>query len=101
MRSEMPYSPRFARLAPNVLVSTHVDPDREVGVVHRTHDVGAGDVEDLVAALVALEVVELQVVGLQHRAHGAVGDDDAGGERTTQGGNPVGSTAGAVMMSPA
>ena len=41
-------------------------------------DVGAGDVEDLVAALEAGEVVEDQVGcgGLQHGAHGAVGDDD-------------------------
>ena len=51
----------------------------------RAHDVGAGDVEDLVAALVALEVVERQVVLLQHRAHRAVRDDDALGKRLAQG----------------
>ncbi len=38
---------------------------------------GAGDVEDFVAALVPLEVGEGQVVLLQHRAHRAVGDEDA------------------------
>ena len=57
-----------------------VDADLEVGVVHRADDVGPGDVEDLVAALVALEVVEGGVGGLQHGAHGAVGDDDALGQ---------------------
>ena len=42
------------------------------------HDVGARHVEDLVAALVALEVVvDVEVVGLQHRARRAVGDDHA------------------------
>ena len=63
-----------------------VDADREVGVVDGADDVGPGDVEDLVAALVALEVVERGVGRLQHRAHGAVGDDDALGEGTREGG---------------
>ncbi|MFN8146942.1 MAG: PAC2 family protein [Candidatus Nanopelagicales bacterium] len=62
-----------------------VDPDREVGVVDGPDDVGARDVEDLVAALEVAEVVEGQVVGLQHRAHRAVGDDDARGERAAEG----------------
>ena len=57
-----------------------VDPDREVGVVDRPDDIGPGDVEDLVAALVPLEIVQGQVMCLQHRAHRAVGDDDSGGE---------------------
>ncbi len=35
-----------------------VDADVEVGRVHSRHDVGPGDVEDLVAALEALEVVQ-------------------------------------------
>ena len=86
MRSEMPYSPRLAKLAPNVLVLDAVGADREVGVVDRAYDVGAGDVEDLVAALEALEVVQGQVVLLEHGAHRAVGDDDALGERAAQGG---------------
>jgi hypothetical protein len=51
-----------------------------VGLVDRADDVGSCDVEDLVAALVTLEVVQAGVLGLQHRAHGAVGDDDPLGE---------------------
>ena len=39
-------------------------------------DVGPRDVEDLVAALVALEVVEAQIVRLEHGAHRAVGNHD-------------------------
>jgi hypothetical protein len=57
-----------------------VDADREVGLVHRADDVGPGDVEDLVAPLVSLEVVEGGVGRLQHGPHGAVGDDDTLGE---------------------
>ena len=66
-----------------------VDADVEVGLVHRADDVDPADAEDLVAALVALVVVEagaLAVVGgLQHRAHGAVGDHDALGQGRSQG----------------
>ena len=61
-----------------------VDADGEVGVVHGAHDVGTGDVEDLVAALVALEVVERGVGRLEHRAHGAIRHDDALGEGTAK-----------------
>ena len=50
----------------------------------RPHDVGPGHVEDLVAALVALEVVQRRVPGLQHRAHGPVGDDDPLGAGSTE-----------------
>ena len=57
-----------------------VDADREVRLVDAADDVRPGDVEDLVAALVALEVVQRGVCGLQHRAHRAVGDDDAFGQ---------------------
>ena len=53
-------------------------------------DVGPGDVEDLVAALVPLEVVEGEVAGLQHRAHRAVGDDDAAAQGSAQGGGGIG-----------
>jgi hypothetical protein len=55
--------------------------DREVRVVDAADDVGPRDVEDLVAALEALEVLlDAQAAtgvlgGLQHGAHGAVGDD--------------------------
>ncbi len=54
-----------------------VDARLEVGAVDRLEDVGAADVEDLVAALVLLEVLEGRVELLQHRAHRAVGDHDA------------------------
>ena len=58
-----------------------VHADVEVGLVHGPDDVGPRDVEDLVAALVALEVVERGVLTLQHGAHRAVGHDDALGQR--------------------
>ncbi|GAA3063196.1 hypothetical protein GCM10020000_53200 [Streptomyces olivoverticillatus] len=61
-----------------------VDARREVRLVDRPDDVRARDVEDLVAALVPLEVVKGGVLVLEHGAHGAVGDDDAGGERGAQ-----------------
>ena len=52
-----------------------VDAHLEVGVVDRPDDVGPGDVEDLVAPLVPLEVVERGVSCLEHGAHGAVGHE--------------------------
>ena len=58
-----------------------VDAHLEVGVVDAADDVRPGDVEDLVAALVALEVVHRGVGRLEHRAHRAVGDEDTLGER--------------------
>jgi hypothetical protein len=54
-----------------------VDAGVEVGLVHGAHDVGTGDVEDLVAALVPLEVVQGGVLRLKHRPHRPVGHDDA------------------------
>ena len=57
-----------------------VDARVEVGLVHAADDVRPGDVEDLVAALVTLEVVHRGVLGLQHGPHRPVGDDDAGGQ---------------------
>ena len=63
-----------------------VAPDGEVGVVDAADDVGPGDVENLVAAFVALEVVECQPGGLQHRPHRAIGDDDAFMEGSKQAG---------------
>ncbi len=48
------------------------------------YDVGAGDVEDLVAPVQAVEVVERQVVLLQHRAHRSVRHDDSLRERSTK-----------------
>ena len=61
-----------------------VDADREVRVVDRADHVGAADVEDLVAALELLVVLERRVVLLQQRAHRAVGDDDPGAQRVEQ-----------------
>ncbi len=55
-----------------------VDADREVLVVDRADHVGARDVEDLVAALELEVVLERRLVPLQHRAHRAVRDHDAG-----------------------
>ena len=78
IRSAMPYSPRLPRLAPNVLVSTQSAPAARYASWMPRHDVGPGDVEDLVAALVTLEVVEGGVGRLQHRAHRAVGDRGSG-----------------------
>ncbi len=57
-----------------------VDADVEVGPVDARDHVGPGGVEDLVAALVALEVVETEVGGLDHGAHGAVRDDHTLGQ---------------------
>ena len=42
-----------------------------------THDVGAGEVQDLVAALELLEVLQRQVMALQHGAHRPISDHDA------------------------
>ena len=65
-----------------------VDADLEVGVVDGPHHVGPGHVEDLVAALELVEVVQRQVVGLQHRAHRPVADDDTSGQLAAQVGHP-------------
>ena len=85
MRSGMSYSASAAWFAPKVLVSTQSTPDVEVRGVHRADDVGAGGVEDLVAALELLEVLQGGVLGLEHRAHRAVGDHHTGGEGLAQG----------------
>ncbi len=64
-----------------------VDTGGEVLLVHRADDVRAGDVEDLVAALQLLEVVQRRVLRLEHGAHRAVGDHHAGGEGLSEGGH--------------
>ena len=66
----MSYSASVPGSAPNVFVSTTSQPDLEVGGVQGGDDVGPGDGEQLVAALVGLaaEVVGRQVLGLQPRA---------------------------------
>jgi hypothetical protein len=53
----------------------------EVGAVDAREHLRPGDVEDLVAALEALEVVQGQVGGLQHRPHRPVADEDALAQR--------------------
>ena len=40
------------------------------------HGVRAGDVEDLVAALEILEVLEAEILVLQRGAHGTIADED-------------------------
>ncbi|MGY3683781.1 hypothetical protein ACVWXU_007404 [Streptomyces sp. TE33382] len=62
-----------------------VHSDREVLLVHRPDDVGAGDVQNLVAAFEVLEVLKGGVLRLEHGAHGAVGHHHSGGERLTKG----------------
>jgi hypothetical protein len=62
-----------------------VDTGVEVGLVDGPHDVGPGHVEDLVAPLVALEVVQRRVLCLQHRPHGAVGHHHPLGEGLAEG----------------
>lgn len=62
-----------------------VDADREVLLVDGAHDVGAGDVEDLVAAFEVLEVLKGRVLRLEHGAHRSVGHHHPGGERLAQG----------------
>ncbi|MNW59188.1 hypothetical protein D3C74_370930 [compost metagenome] len=49
-------------------------------------DVGSRDVEDLVAALELLVVLEARVLLLDHGPHGAVGDDHAGAQGLGEGG---------------
>ncbi len=65
-----------------------VHADAEVLLVDRADDVGAGDVQDLVAAFEVLEVVERGVLRLEHGAHGSVGDHHAGGECLSERGHP-------------
>ena len=53
--------------------------DVEEGLVQRSDDIGPGDVEYLVAALMSFEVVEAQIVGLQHGPRCTIGNDDTAG----------------------
>ncbi len=61
-----------------------VDAGLEVGPVHRSHDVGSGDVENLVAALESVEVVQTRLGGLQHGAHRPVGHEHPLRQRNEQ-----------------
>ena len=56
----------------------------EVRAMDGTQHVGAGVVEDLVAPLEPTEVVQREIRRLQHRAHGAVADDNALVQRIEQ-----------------
>ncbi len=47
-------------------------------------DVRSGDVQDLVTALELLEVLQRQVVALQHRSHGAIRNHHASRECCTE-----------------
>ena len=58
---------------------------RQVGPVDVNDDVRPGRVQHLVTAFVALEVVQRRVAGLDHRAHRAVGNDDARREGRPEG----------------
>jgi hypothetical protein len=53
----------------------------EVGAVDAAQHVRPRHIEDLVAAFQAVEIVQRQIRCLQHRAHRAVADQDALGER--------------------
>ncbi|CAM5624457.1 hypothetical protein SAURM35S_07320 [Streptomyces aurantiogriseus] len=59
----------------------------EVRLVDGADDVRPGDVEDLVAALEVLEVLEGGLLGLEHGAHGPVGHHHTGGEGLTERGH--------------
>jgi hypothetical protein len=64
-----------------------VHTDVEVRGVDRTDDVRARQVEDLVAALEILEVLERGVLRLEHGAHGSVGHDHPGGQGVSERGH--------------
>ena len=85
IRSAMPYSPRFAQLAPKVLVSTQSDADarsRRRGRERTTS--GRVTLRISLQPSWPSKSSRRQVGGLQHRAHRAVGDDDALGQRLPQ-----------------
>src|SRR5258707_9981213 len=69
-----------------------VDASCQVPVVHRPYDVGPGDVEDLVAALMPGEISQGRRAVLQHRSHRPIGDDNPLGQGFTQ--RPVLRTGG-------
>ena len=71
-----PVFPQVAEVGAERVGGDAVHPGREVGVVDGPDDVRPGEVEDLVAALMAVEVAEGDGAGLEHGAHGPVGHDD-------------------------
>ena len=54
-----------------------VDTRFEVGIVNSFDDVGTTDVENLVATLELLEIIQAGIVVLQHGAHGAISNHNA------------------------
>ena len=84
IRCGMSYSARLAQVGAEGVGLHAVRAGGQVGVVHSAHHVRPGDVEDLVAPLQPLEVVEGQVGGLQHRPHRPVGDEDPVGQHIQQ-----------------
>ena len=84
-RSGMSYSAQRGVVGAEGVGLHAVHAGLEVGAVDGPHDVGAGHVQDLVAALELLEVLQRRVLRLNHRAHRPVRDHHALGERLTQG----------------
>jgi len=76
---------QIGQIRPERVRLDRVDADLEIGAVHGAHDVRTGHVQDLVAALETGEIIQRRVLGLQHRAHRTVRDDDALCERGQQG----------------
>ena len=67
-----------------------VDPGVQVAVVDGPDDVRAGHVQDLVAALMPVEIIQRGLADLQHGSHRAVRDNDPLAERRAQCGGPGG-----------
>ena len=61
-----------------------VGSDIQVGGVDVGHHIGSSDVEDLVAALMPLEILQGGVPSLEHRAHGPVRHDHSRGPRLAE-----------------
>lgn len=62
-----------------------VSPGIQVGVMNAGDDIGSGDIEYLVAALKSLEVIYREIAALQHRAHGAINDENVPGQSGAKG----------------
>ena len=62
---------------------------RQVRVMNVADNVRAGNVQDLVTALVPLKIVQDRVAGLQHRAHGPIGHQYPAGQRRPQAASPI------------
>ena len=102
-RSAMPYSASGTAKAPKVAVSVTSQPAAKYALVQAGDDVGAGDGQQLVAALevVAAEVVGGEVEALHVGAEGAVVDDDALVDQVEEGGvHAVPEPTAAPIMGP-